>query len=177
MSCWWWADLWQNWDKDASLLCSLDIVFCTDLPWTKVYPQMCASLPATFVREWEGTWTTHLEICVRESLAEVGMTILLPILLFPCHPTFLPPFSPCLCSWRTAILYNLNNFTFSLSVLALPTTAFEDKIVLSNHPEYYQLIDKRSSELVVDSALVHESTSVSSCECGECLGSHRGWDC
>lgn len=44
------AILWQKWDHRSP--CSLAIVFCPDLPCSKAFPQMCISLPATFVREW-----------------------------------------------------------------------------------------------------------------------------
>lgn len=104
--------------------------------------QTCVSLPAAFVRVGKAFWQSTWEICARESLAELGMAVLLPLLLCPCHHTLLLYFFPCLCLRGAAILYSLNNFTFSLSVPALPTTAFKDKILLSNDPEYYQLIDK-----------------------------------
>jgi len=78
--------------------CSLAVPFHSDIPLIKAFPQTCTSLPASFVR----VLPIHLKICVHESLAKVeiqrGMTILLAILLLPCHHSLLFSFSPCLCS-------------------------------------------------------------------------------
>lgn len=125
--------------------CSLTIVFCSDLPCTKAFPQMCISLAATLVRE-QGR-------CFDNPFGD-----LCPWVLSRCRnlwrndhfaarsPLPLPSHSPFLLSTPlfvgAASLYSLNNFTFSLSDPTLPTTAFKDKILLSNAPEYYQLIYK-----------------------------------
>lgn len=135
VSCWWWGNSVTEVGAGCQSPCTLTIVFCSDLLCTKAFPQAYISLPATLVRDnpFGDLCPWVLSRCRNDHFATHPP---LPLL---SHP---PPFLRALPLWGAAVLYSLNNFTFFLSVPVFPTTAFKDKILLSNDPEYYQLIDK-----------------------------------
>lgn len=84
------ASLWQKWDQDVGLLAASPMSSVLTYHAPKHFPDVRFS-PSYFCQSGEGILTIHLEICAHESLVELGMAILLP-LLFPCHHTLITSF-------------------------------------------------------------------------------------